>query len=246
MNGVSSSYSVTSSHANSAFVTTGTASYANEAKTSSYAGTASIAITASYFNLTLPNNIPPFATSSLSSSWASASYTASLATTASYAHTASFAVSASYVNPAGNFVKAFATMYSINNTGGQPSDLLPFSGSYNIISASWRGSVNQESVDGAGMGIPVGASYTLPSYPLTNFGTMHCWIVYMSDPLPSKNYTIITSGWGEQGTEWGVSSNIPSSRRTTTAFSISINGGNMNWDDRGEEYNWVSIMVLHP
>jgi len=96
-------YSTSSSWASSsifssASLVTISSSYSRVSTSSSYSRnseTSSLAITASYFNFSIPQNVPPFATSSLSSSWASSSLSSSVAITASYALTASYISSVS-------------------------------------------------------------------------------------------------------------------------------------------------------
>lgn len=79
---ISSSVNISSSYAQNSSNTI-SASYAFNATSASYARNAGNAISASYINFAI--NIPPFATSSLSSSWASQSLSSSRAQTASYA-----------------------------------------------------------------------------------------------------------------------------------------------------------------
>jgi len=82
---ISSSVNISSSYAQNSSNTI-SASYAFNSTSASYARNATNSITASYVNFA--SSVPPFATSSLSSSWASQSLSSSRAITASYALTA--------------------------------------------------------------------------------------------------------------------------------------------------------------
>ena len=218
----STAYSLSASWASSSIWST-SSSFASQSVSASWAP---IQVSASWASSSLV---------SISSSFASASISSSYALTASYVPTSS-------IN-AINFVKAFGTFYvsgSLNTTNGQ-ANWLPFSGSFNFISASYRGNVNQNQGFGGMLSSSLGK---LPAQ--NNYGNFHTWIFYMSTPMPTTNYTVITSIGGEQGSEHLSLGQFPYAARTTTAFSMSWVEGGANWDDRNQESDWVSIMVLHP
>jgi hypothetical protein len=159
-------------------------------------------------------------------------------------------LTASYVPTASinaiNFIKAFGTFYSTGSLGSpfNQAAFIPYSGSYNFGTAVYVGNTYQ--YPGYG-GMTTGS---VKKDVGTNFGNAHTWIFYMNNPLPTTNYTVICAHGGEQGSEWLILVNFPDSARTTTAFSMSYVGGNANWDARGggppNEFDWVSLMVLHP
>jgi len=279
---LSSSYSITSSYAASASISKRalTASYLDTTTTASfsvsasYAKSASRADTASYFNFSLPNNIPPFASASFSSSWASSSFSATSASwssaslSASYARSASVAGSSSY-SLSGSFsvnstsasyaksasradtssfalnsispIKAFGTFYMIGI-----DDLIPYSGSFNFISGAYKGNDVPQAPGTTKMG--TSSLLFIPTVGQHSFGTsanFKTWILYMQNPLPSVNYTVIATMGGEQEHEYGFLVNFPNANRTTTAFSMSLsNLGNFDFTT-GTENNWFQIMVLH-
>jgi len=241
MTGLSASWANSAGTAITSVSTTGTASYATTANSSSYAGSSSMAITASYFNFSLPSSTPPFASASLSASWASASLSSSFATTSSYSGTASFAINTS---AASTVVKAFGTFYATGSltTPYIRANLMPFSGSYNFISASYQGN---RSTSGDTNGMLSSSMGKIP-FPQTSYGSYHTWIFHMSTPMPTKNYTVISACGGEQGSEWMEMTCFPLGARTTSAFSLSLVAYDTNWDSRTTEINWMSLMVLHP
>lgn len=210
-----------------------TSSYASSSISSSYATTASwapVPISASWASSSIFSTSSSFASRSISSS---------------YAGTSSYVVN--YTNP----VKAFGTFYMTGSGGAGASaegNFIPFSGSSNFISASYRGQVYQSSNLPNGMDTS-SLSYIRYNTVMAGFGTARTWIFHMSTPMPSKNYTVLASNAGEQGIEWFELINYPLSSRTTTAFSMSAYGS-ANFDTRypnnNTEINWVSLMVLHP
>lgn len=169
--------------------------------------------------------------------------------TASYANNST---SASYAPPTPNFIKALGTFYATGSLGTHPGDaaFIPFSGSYNFISASYQGYTYQPATDyGGGLGGSMIAPTRITS--VKEYGQAHTWIFYMNNPLPSTNYTIITTIGGEQAQESSAWVNFPFSSRTTTAFSMSYvaGWGGTLWDSRApdspSEQDWLSLMVLH-
>jgi len=179
--------------------------------------------------------------SATSASWASRSLVAASSSWASSSISSSYTVTSSYV--LGNFVKAFGTFYATQNLSSNPK-FVPFSGSYNFISGVFQGHVYQTD-DGIGKGLTPSPSLIVPR-PQRQYGDLWTWIFYMANPLPTINYTIITSMGGEQGHEMLHMNNFPYGSRTTTAFTLSMADYNANFDDRTVESDWFQVMVLHP
>lgn len=226
VNGGSSSFSVSSSYAGTSSVTTGTSSYSSFSISSSYARTASLSDTASYVNFTA-TNIPQIASSSISSSWASSSFSSSYSVTSSYSLSSSYSSTSSFVTSAGSKIKAFGWMLwqktVIRNTQ-------IFFG-YNMYSASYLGVVYQHA--------------ETPS--TTSYGTDHAWLIHMSEPLPSTDYVVVGGLGGSPPTEYGALMNYPFGKRSTTAFTASLvfyGGGSFN-DGSGGEPTFFPLMVLH-
>jgi hypothetical protein len=163
--------------------------------------------------------------------------------------TSSFSISSSYartVDTSGitNLVKAFATLY-FTGSGTTPHprmNLVPFSGSYNIISGSFQGVKYQTHTTPAG-GMITSSASPIPA-ATTPFGPGYNWIIYMSPgTVSTKNYVVLGGFGGEQGLGWTGLVNFPTSNRTTTAFSMSmLTNADIN---RPNEYDWFNIMVLH-
>ena len=184
--------------------------------------------------------------------------TASNAISSSFATSASRAITASYVlgsgTGPGSFLRAFGTFYATGSLGNsstpnQPT-WVPFSGSYNFISGAYQGVQNQTPAAGvATSGMQTSSLITLQRVT-DAFGPLHCWIFYMSTPMPTLNYTVMCSAGGEQSVESVFLQTLPVAPRTTTAFTMSYcTPSNANWDDRYpgvNEFDWVQIMVLHP
>ncbi len=260
------SYSTTTDNLN--YPNTSTASYAITASSALSAswspvqGVTAFSISSSWASASIWATSSSFASQSISASWApypasaswsSASLVSSTSTSSSYADvsiTASYAATASYVPTASinaiNFIKAFGMFYSTGSLGNpfNQAAFIPYSGSYNFGNAVYVGNTYQ--YPGYG-GMQTGS---VKKFAGTNFGNAHTWIFNMNTPLPTTNYTVICATGGEQGSEFLILVNYPESARTTTAFSMSYVGGNANWDGRGggapNEFDWVSLMVLHP
>ncbi len=220
------SNALSSSHALSA-------SFSNWATSASYALNALNSLTASYALNSLNSVSASLSSNSISSSFATStanaftSISASLAQTASYAQSASQAITSSFSLSGNSFVKAFGT-FTYQRTQVSNVQII---NNYNLYSASLQSAQSQANIN------PSSASY----------GNAHTWILYMANPLPTTNYTIITGMGGEPGTEFKEFTNYPWSARTTTAFSISLNmQGGGGFDDNVTEPTWFTIMVLHP
>lgn len=110
-NSVSSSWAGRSGNSITSSFNIGTSSFSSFAKSSSWASTSSVALTASYYNFTLPNSVPPFASASLSSSWASASLSSSYANTASYVNSSPSNSGPKFINPV-----TVVSTNAVNNT----------------------------------------------------------------------------------------------------------------------------------
>lgn len=142
-----------------------------------------------------------------------------------------------------SFIKAFGTFYFTGSLvlGSLACNFVPFSGSYNFITGTYIGPVYQTS-GSTGMTtnslMPVGPNQG-------QYGNLVSWIFNMTTPLPSTNYTVIAVCGGEQGSETITGINFPYANRTTTAFTLSLQGS-ANFDARGTETDWLSVMVLHP
>jgi len=260
-----SSYSTTSDNLN--YPNTSTASYAITASTSLSAswspvqGSTAFSISSSWASASIWARSSSFASQSISSSWApypasaswsSASIVSSISTSSSFASasiTASYALTASYVPTSSinaiNFIKAFGTFYNTGSLGNpfNQAAWIPYSGSYNFGNAVYVGNTFQY----PGYGGMITGSVKKDMG--TNYGG-DCWIFNMLTPMPTTNYTVMCALGGEQSPEWLVLVNYPDSARTTTAFSMSWVGGNANWDARGgvppNEFDWLTLMVLHP
>jgi len=212
---------------------------------SSYASASTWAISASFSSQSISSSWAPVP---ISASWASASLTSITSTSSSFSSqsiSSSYASTANYAINVTNFIKAFGTFYSTGSLGTpfNQAAWIPYSGSYNFISASYQGYIYQ--ILGQG-GMTTGS---VSRYPTTLYGPAHCWIFYMSNPLPTTNYTVICAQGGEQSQEYLALVNYPDAPRTTTAFSMSYTQGSANWDARGgnpSEFDWISLMVLHP
>jgi hypothetical protein len=213
------------------------ASYASSSLSASYALSASAALSSSY---------ALSASAALSSSYAlsaSAALSASYALSASAALSSSYALSASYAPVRNNPVIAFGTFFvSGSMVAGTP--LVPFSGSYNMGTGSYLGNGIQTVTTQNNCMETSSAQYKILPGTIT-YGNLHMFRINMLTPSPSRNYTVIGTSGGEQGVEWFNGVNFPVSKRTTTAFTMSMIG-NADWSDRGIEFNWISIMVLHP
>jgi hypothetical protein len=225
-----------------------TASYAlsmitgSSIPSSSYSFYSQTALSSSFASRSFSATSSSFASrsfSATSSSWASRSLVAASASWASSSISSSYTVTSSYV--LGNFVKAFGTFYATQDLSSNPK-FVPFSGSYNFISGVYQGHIYQTD---AGKGMTPSPSLIV-NRPQAQYGDLYTWIFYMATPLPSINYTIITSMGGEQGHEMFHMNNFPYGSRSTTAFTLSMADYNANWDDRTDETDWFQVMVLHP
>jgi hypothetical protein len=249
-NASTASYAISSSQAISSMIAI-TASFALNTITgstsisSSWASQSIWATTASFASQSIWATTASFASRSLtatSASWASQSIWATSASFASKSISSSYASTTATASFAfGNVVKAFGTFYSINSP---QNNFVPFSGSLNFISGTFLGNNYQNSGSGKN------AMQCVPTAPqvianVERYGDLYTWIFHMQTPMPTTNYTVIASSGGEQGQEWLQGTCFPSANRTTTAFSMS-SYGNANWDDRSDEYNWITLMVLHP
>lgn len=222
--------------------------------TASYSMTSSVAISSSYVENSVSasyitsSGIVGMVNSSSYAYTSSYALTSSISTTASYSKTSSFSKSSSYAPPIGNFVKSFGTFYISGSNPGNASAVsrmnwIPFSGSYNFISGSHQGKISQPySINGM-----MTSSLSPLGNSIDDFDNgQHCWIFYMSSPLPSVNYTVIASVGGEQSTEDILITNFPSAGRTTTSFSMSyLPISNADITGGPNEYTWISLMVLH-
>jgi hypothetical protein len=268
---LSSSWTNTASFSNVSnnlnYPNTSTASYAMSASNSLSASwspvqySTAFAVSSSFASSSIWSTSASFASQSvsaswspvpISASWASASLVSNTSTSTSFASqsiSSSYALTASYVPTSSinaiNFVKAFGTFYATGSLGNpfNQAAFIPYSGSYNFGTAVYQG--NSYQYPGFG-GMQTGS---VKKNVGPRFGNAHTWIFYMNTPLPTTNYSIICAHGGEQTSEWLLLVNYPDSARTTTAFSMSFIVGNANWDGRGgppNEFDWVSLMVLHP
>lgn len=143
-----------------------------------------------------------------------------------------------------SFIKAFGTFYSVGHTNGAIAinNFIPFSGSYNFISASAQGSAPQIAGND---GMKTSSLYPFAS-PQNDYQNDRQWIFHMETPLPSTNYTVIGSIIGEQRQEASSMLNFPLSGRSLTGFTMSFSsGGSVDWSADSDEIRWVSVMVLH-
>ena len=230
------SLAYTASYLNYSPITSnGTASFAissSRTVSASYALSSSNSISSSY-SLTSSNTLS--SSYALSCSYVSSS---SYSLSSSFNVSSSYSVSSSYAPNISNLVKAFGTFYLTGAYNTSP--FIPFSGSYNFLNATPCGNTAQAATYN---GMQTSSGYPIPSGQ-SGYRDMNSWIFTLATPLPTKNYTVIATSGGEQASEglWGV--NFPISNRTTTAFTMSMQG-TANWDDRGTEMDWISVMVLH-
>ena len=205
----------------------------------------------------------------ISSSWASSSLSSSVAISASYASTASFVYSASYARSASWADRSLTASYvDVNSilgsipglpkawaicacTASHPDSALSSAyvgknwNNYAILSGYNVTSVKR-AINNSGQGVrPVwDTSVYGPGQDFTGNSTNQHWIVTLTTPLPSTNYTVVGGAGAEQGgAEWSIFTMFPFAKRTTTQFTMSISQGATEWNDSGER-NWFSFMVL--
>lgn len=198
----------------------------------------------------------------ISCSWASSSLSSSLTISSSYAVTSSYSVTASYAQMAksSSFAKTAETASYITAsvltsgipgiikawaqcacTSSMPGNSIQGTPGLNANVMALVSSNNVSSVIRTMGVIPKDRSNNGQDY--IGDSTNKHWIVTMTNPMPSTNYTVMGAGGGEPGTEWNIVTIYPFASKTTTAFTLSMAGGTSDFYGDAE-ITWFNFMVV--
>jgi hypothetical protein len=160
------------------------------------------------------------------------------------------AVTASYVSPAivPGLAKAWATCvctasqtFGGVHTPGVDWHWLDLQSQFNVSSVT----------KGAADGVPyqnVAQAYPYPTatptlYPFAGISSQYHWLVTLTNPMPSLNYTVIGGCGGEQNSEYAFLTMFPFAARSTTQFTLSMALGNTNFSNPNHKA-WMSFVVF--